>query len=64
MWLADIRDLISVDDVMAEMQLGPNGALIFCMEYLLEDDSGWLTEQLEGYLEVHQRASATLVESS
>lgn len=29
---SDIRDLISVDDVMAEMGLGPNGALLYCME--------------------------------
>ena len=29
---ADIRDLISVDDVMAELGLGPNGALMYCME--------------------------------
>lgn len=28
----DIRDLISVDDVMQEMGYGPNGALIFAME--------------------------------
>jgi hypothetical protein len=53
--LSDIRDLVSVDDVMAEMQLGPNGALLFCMEYLLEDESGWLDEQLQGYMEVSGR---------
>ena len=28
----DIRDLISLDDVMEEMDLGPNGALLYCME--------------------------------
>jgi GTPase SAR1 family protein len=39
-----------VDDVMAEMHFGPNGALIFCMEYLI-DNIEWLTEHLEGYLE-------------
>lgn len=33
----DIRDLISVTDVMEELGLGPNGALIFCMEYLIEN---------------------------
>ena len=38
---ADIRDLISVDDVMSEMQMGPNGALMFCMEYLV-DNVEWL----------------------
>ena len=31
---------------MEEMELGPNGALMFCMEYLLENQS-WLTEQLQ-----------------
>ena len=31
----DIRDLIGLDDVMEELKLGPNGALIYCMEYLL-----------------------------
>lgn len=31
----DVRELISVDDVMSEMQLGPNGALMYAMEYLV-----------------------------
>lgn len=47
----DIRELVSVEDVMAELQLGPNGALVWCMEYLLEDDSQWLQEKLEEYME-------------
>ena len=33
----DIRDLISVDEVMEELELGPNGALMYAMEYLLEN---------------------------
>lgn len=45
---ADIRDLISVDDVMEDLGLGPNGALVFCMEYLIENID-WLTEQLGDY---------------
>lgn len=32
---ADIRELISLDDVMEELGLGPNGGLIYCMEYPL-----------------------------
>jgi hypothetical protein len=28
----DIRELVSVLDVMAKMKLGPNGALVYCME--------------------------------
>ena len=37
----DIRSLISVEDSMEELKFGPNGGLIFCMEYLLENIS-WL----------------------
>lgn len=44
----DIRDLISVDDVMDELQLGPNGSLVYCMEYLL-DNMDWLEEALDSY---------------
>eukprot|EP00970_Alexandrium_tamarense_P005815 scaffold944_cov115-Alexandrium_tamarense.AAC.36 len=44
----DIRDLISVDDVMDELQLGPNGSLVYCMEYLLEN-MDWLQDNLEEY---------------
>ncbi|WRX07540.1 GPN-loop GTPase - like 1 [Theobroma cacao] len=29
----DIRELISLDDVMEELGLGPNGGLMYCMEY-------------------------------
>jgi len=41
----DIRDLVTVDDVKEEMQLGPNGALVYCLEYLLENID-WLMDQL------------------
>jgi len=44
----DIRDLVSVDDVMEELDLGPNGGLVYCMEYLLAN-SEWLEEELDGY---------------
>lgn len=28
----DIRDLISIEDVMEELGYGPNGGLVYCME--------------------------------
>ena len=28
----DIRDLVSLDDVMTELGYGPNGGLIYCFE--------------------------------
>ena len=42
----DVRDLIQVEEVMEELQLGPNGALLYCMEYLL-DHLDWLYDELE-----------------
>lgn len=33
----DIRELITLEDVMEELHLGPNGGLIWCMEFLLEN---------------------------
>lgn len=41
----DIRDLISLQDVMEELDLGPNGALIYCFEFLL-NNLDWLDEEI------------------
>eukprot|EP00741_Cyanophora_paradoxa_P019866 tig00000217_g19174.t1 len=46
----DIRDLISLDDVMSELGYGPNGGLVYCMEYLLENID-WFKEQVDEYLD-------------
>ncbi|KAL8835581.1 MAG: hypothetical protein Q9170_003265 [Blastenia crenularia] len=46
----DIKDLISLDDVMEEMGLGPNGGLIYCFEFLLEN-LDFLTSALESLSE-------------
>lgn len=45
MYFLDVRDLISVQDVQEdeELVLGPNGALVFCMEYLM-GELDWLHE--------------------
>ncbi|KAI3803713.1 hypothetical protein L1987_31873 [Smallanthus sonchifolius] len=47
----DIRELISLDDVMEELGLGPNGGLLYCMEHLEENLDEWLSEELENYME-------------
>ncbi|XP_062589803.1 GPN-loop GTPase 3-like [Saccostrea cucullata] len=46
--LADIRELIHLDDAMEDesLRFGPNGGLVFCMEYLSQNFD-WLQEQLE-----------------
>ena len=41
----DIRELITVEDVMDELGLGPNGALVYCLEYLLENLE-WLKDMM------------------
>lgn len=45
--VVDIRELIHVQDPMEDedLQFGPNGALVFCIEYLLEN-SDWLRDKL------------------
>mmetsp|Transcript_10006 Transcript_10006/g.15116 ORF Transcript_10006/g.15116 Transcript_10006/m.15116 type:complete len:273 (-) Transcript_10006:45-863(-) len=44
--LFDIRELISLEDAMEELNFGPNGGLVYCMEYLLQN-SDWLQDELE-----------------
>merc|ERR1719379_983944 len=44
----DVRDLISVDDVMEELNYGPNGGLVYAMEYIT-DNMEWLQEQMSEY---------------
>lgn len=46
----DIRELISVDEVGEEFLLGPNGALVYCMEYLLENIE-WLEDKLDAFID-------------
>jgi len=43
---SDIRELISLEDVMSECRLGPNGGLVYAMEYLV-DNFDWLEDELE-----------------
>uniref|UniRef100_A0A8D2NBX8 GPN-loop GTPase 3 n=1 Tax=Zonotrichia albicollis TaxID=44394 RepID=A0A8D2NBX8_ZONAL len=49
--VTDIRELIEVDDVMEDesLRFGPNGGLVFCMEYFANNFS-WLEESL-GHVE-------------
>ncbi|KAG5641967.1 hypothetical protein DXG03_003841 [Asterophora parasitica] len=42
----DISSLITLKDVMEELGLGPNGGMLYCMEYL-EANLDWLEERLK-----------------
>lgn len=48
--VVDVRDLITTTDVMQdqELRLGPNGALIFAMEYLVRNEE-WVEENFADY---------------
>jgi len=46
----DIKNLISLDDAMEEMQLGPNGAMMACFEFLMEN-LDWLEAELDNTTE-------------
>lgn len=45
----DIRDCISIDDVVDAEDLGPNGGLVQAMEYLVEEGQEWLEDRLAEY---------------
>ncbi|CAI2374140.1 unnamed protein product [Moneuplotes crassus] len=42
----DINELITLEDVMQEHKLGPNGGLTFCMEFL-EENYEWFEERIK-----------------
>ncbi|XP_052296771.1 GPN-loop GTPase QQT1-like isoform X4 [Citrus sinensis] len=48
----NIEDLIKLSDVMMEHALGPNGGLVYCMDYL-EKNIDWLQSKLEPLLKDH-----------
>eukprot|EP00466_Bigelowiella_natans_P019802 jgi/Bigna1/39964/e_gw1.37.43.1 len=43
----DVMELVSMAEVMKTMGLGPNGALVFCMEYI-EANIEWLRQKVAG----------------
>lgn len=45
-----ITELITLQSVMDEYGLGPNGAMLYCMEYL-EANFDWLVDRLDEVLE-------------
>jgi GPN-loop GTPase len=42
----DISSLVTLEDVMNEYGLGPNGGMLYCMEYL-EANYDWLEDRLK-----------------
>ena len=48
----DVRELVSLERVMEEKELGPNGGLLFCIEYLL-NHLDWLISRLNSLSSSH-----------
>lgn len=44
----DVRNLITLDEVMQELKYGPNGGLLYCMQYI-QQNLDWLEEQIGDY---------------
>jgi len=42
----DISELITLQDAMEKLKLGPNGSLVYCMEFL-EKNHEWLRKGLD-----------------
>lgn len=45
-----MRELISAEEVSKELMLGPNGALVYCMEFLLSNID-WLEDKLDAFID-------------
>jgi GPN-loop GTPase len=41
----NITDLVTLDDTMVTFKLGPNGGLMYCMEFI-EKNIDWLLERI------------------
>lgn len=44
----DVRDLITLEDVMSDLGLGPNGGTLYCSEFLRTNFT-WLQDQILSY---------------
>lgn len=54
----DINNLVNCVDVMKAMHLGPNGGLVYCMEFL-EKNLDWLTEQICHVIQNRAKSNST-----
>ena len=53
----NITDLISLPEIMAEHSLGPNGAMLYAMEYL-EANFDWLEDEMHRLVEEEEDRGA------
>lgn len=53
----DISELVRTTDVMTQMSLGPNGALVYCMEYLFQNWD-WLVQRIQSLPQGKMKSSS------
>ena len=51
-WEIDVRDLVNIEDPMHALALGPNGALVYCVEFL-RANLNWLIEKIQAFESDH-----------
>ncbi|KAK5637835.1 hypothetical protein RI129_000167 [Pyrocoelia pectoralis] len=54
----DIMELVSLSDVMIDLNLGPNGALMYCTEYLEENYDCYFIFDMPGQVELYTHHGA------
>lgn len=52
----DIRDLVGLEDVMEDLDFGPNGGLIYCFECVCVELEGGRSEWEHGLVDLFGRA--------
>ena len=57
----DVRDLITLEDAMEELKLGPNGATLYCTEFLAKNFT-WLQDQILQYQIKHPKCKYFLID--
>jgi GTPase SAR1 family protein len=53
----DVRDLVTIDEIMEQENLGPNGGVLFALEEL-ENNFDWLAENLKELGGLQQSSTA------
>jgi GTPase SAR1 family protein len=49
----DVRDLITLEDAMEDLKLGPNGGTLYCADFLCANFS-WLEDRIVSYQLAHK----------
>lgn len=57
----DIRELIQLQEAMEELKLGPNGGLVYCMEFV-EKNLDWVIAQIKRKCGINEKEKEILID--